>query len=238
MVPIPTARSMFRPCIDLHNGQVKQIVGGTLTAQDTTLQTNFVAKEDAAYYAGLYRRHGLRGGHIIKLGPGNDAAAKAALQVWPQGMHIGGGITYENALYWLDQGAEKVIVTSWLFPDGHFSLVRLQELSDLVGPHRLVIDLSCRQKGDTWFVVIDRWQTITTLAITEATLHSLGQWCSEFLIHAADIEGLCKGIDQRLVEVLGRWSSKPCVYAGGANSLSDLALVDRLSNGRVDLTYG
>jgi len=244
-------RSLFRPCIDLHQGQVKQIVGGTLSEHDpNNLKTNFVASESPAYYAALYKEHDLEGGHVIKLGPGNDEAAKAALKVWPAktfdldsneirgGLQIGGGITVSNAKEWLDSGASKVIVTSYLFPDAKFSLDRLKAISEKVRPERLVVDLSCRRRENGWFVAMNKWQDITDTEVCKKTLDDISEYCSEFLIHAADVEGLCQGIDEELIEKLGEWVKIPTTYAGGAKSISDLQLVDRLSNGRVDLTYG
>ncbi len=230
--------TLFRPCIDLHHGQVKQIVGGSLTDSGQGLRTNFVASEPPAFFAARYRADRLDGGHVIKLGPGNDDAARLALAAWPDGLHLGGGIDAGNARAWIDAGAGKVIVTSWLFPSGRFSPERLAALVAAVGRERLVIDLSCRRRGGAWFVAIDRWQTVTEVAIDAATLAQFAAHCSEFLIHAADVEGLCRGIDEELVAALGRWSPIPCTYAGGGKSLDDLALVARLSGGRVDLTYG
>jgi phosphoribosylformimino-5-aminoimidazole carboxamide ribotide isomerase len=98
----------FRPCIDLHSGQVKQIVGGTLSDRDSDLKTNYVSKLPASHYAKLYRKHELRGGHVVMLGPGNDEAAKEALRTWPGGLQVAGGINDKNAQYWIDQGADKV----------------------------------------------------------------------------------------------------------------------------------
>lgn len=228
--------SVFRPCIDLHNGQVKQIVGGTLDTAD--LKTNFVSVHPPSYYAELYRSHNLRGGHVIKLGPGNDEAALAALQAWPDALHLGGGITDENALQWLDAGAEKVIVTSYLFPKATFDLERLRRLAEKVEKRRLVVDVSCRRRNSEWVVAMNRWQDLTTMVVNEESLALLADYSSEFLIHAADVEGLCQGIDEQLVEKLGEWSKIPATYAGGARSIDDLRLVDKLSKGRVDLTYG
>ncbi|KAJ1652234.1 Enzyme that catalyzes the fourth step in the histidine pathway [Dispira simplex] len=231
--------SLFRPCIDLHQGQVKQIVGGSL--QDLApqaLQTNFVSSQPASYYAKLYQTHQLTGAHLIKLGPGNDDAAQAALQAWPNGLQVGGGITLTNASDWLALGAAKVIVTSWLFPDARFSLERLRQLSQTIGRDRLVVDLSCRRQGQTWYVAMNKWQTITDTEINQDTLKLFAQYASEFLIHAADVEGLCQGIDRELVACLGRWVTIPTTYAGGARDLDDLALVDELSQGMVDLTFG
>ncbi|KAJ1720303.1 Enzyme that catalyzes the fourth step in the histidine pathway [Coemansia erecta] len=240
-------RSLFRPCIDLHNGQVKQIVGGTLHDDDDSsegapaagrLQTNYVSPHPSSYYAQLYRDRGLEGGHVIMLGPNNREAAQLALATWPGGMQVGGGITAENAAEWLALGAAKVIVTSWLFPDAQFSEERLKRLCSLVGRDRLVVDLSCRRRDGCWVVAMDRWQTLTDMAVDEGCLRRLAKYCSEFLVHAADVEGLCRGIDGELVERLAEWSPVPVTYAGGAASLDDLRLVDRLSGGRVHLTIG
>ncbi|HAT10577.1 MAG TPA: phosphoribosylformimino-5-aminoimidazole carboxamide ribotide isomerase [Planctomycetes bacterium] len=229
--------SLFRPCIDLHAGVVKQIVGGTLRDDGTAPRENFVASQPPEHFAALYRRDGLRGGHVIKLGPGNEAAARAALAAWPDGLHIGGGIDAANAKDWIAAGAEKVIVTSWLFPDARFAPERLQALTAAVGRERLVIDLSCRRKAGGWMVAIDRWQRVTGFAVDEANLTRMASACSELLIHAADVEGLCNGIDEELVERLGRWSPIPVTYAGGARSVADLALVERLAP-RLDVTIG
>jgi phosphoribosylformimino-5-aminoimidazole carboxamide ribotide isomerase len=228
----------FRPCIDLHEGQVKQIVGGSLSDDRALLRTNFVSEHQADYFSGIYRADQLPGGHIIKLGPGNDAAATAALAAWPGGLQIGGGIDDTQAPRWLDAGADKVIITSWLFPGGAFAPDRLASLAAKIGPRRLVVDLSCRRQDGKWLVAMDRWQTMTAFVIDQANLALLSQHCSEFLIHAADVEGLCAGIDEELVAALGQWSPLPCTYAGGAKSIADLTLVERLSNGRVDLTFG
>lgn len=234
--------TLFRPCIDLHDGKVKQIVGGSLTDSGTGLRTNFVAGHGADHFAALYRADGLTGGHLIKLGPGNDAAAQAALTAWPGGLQVGGGIQLENAPAWLAAGAAKVIVTSWLFPSGLFAAERLAALSARVGREQLVVDLSCRRivNGSEagWYVAINRWQTLTTLPLSAAVLADLARSCSEFLIHAADVEGLSQGIDEELVAHLGDWSPIPCTYAGGAQNLSDLDRVHRLSQGRIDLTIG
>jgi phosphoribosylformimino-5-aminoimidazole carboxamide ribotide isomerase len=230
--------TLFKPCIDLHDGHVKQIVGGSLTDAGEQLRTNFVADKPAAYYAELYKNDNLRGGHVIKLGPGNDQAAQQALAAYPNHLHIGGGITLDNARFWLNAGAEKIIVTTWLFPEGKFAPERLQALVTAVGKERIVVDVSCRRRADGWLVAINKWQTITEFALSEAALHQLAASCSEFLIHAADVEGLCNGIDEQLVTALGQWSPIPCVYAGGGRTIHDLMLVDRLSKGRVDLTFG
>ncbi|KAI7862082.1 phosphoribosylformimino-5-aminoimidazole carboxamide ribotide isomerase [Spinellus fusiger] len=202
----------FNGCIDLHYGQVKQIVGGTLKDDAPEgLCTNFVSLEPPAYYAELYRKHKVTRCHVIKLGPENDEAAKEALEAWPMGLQVGGGINVDNAQAWLDAGASKVIVTSDLFPGGRFDEQRLKDLSQRIGKERLVL--------------------ITSLDL-------LSHYCSEFLIHAADVEGLCRGIDKALVKKLGEWVTLPTTYAGGGSTLEDLALVHSLSNGKVDLTFG
>jgi phosphoribosylformimino-5-aminoimidazole carboxamide ribotide isomerase len=229
---------MFRPCIDLHEGQVKQIVGGTLGGDPAQLRTNFVSERPAAWYADLYRRDALGGGHVIMLGSGNEAAARAALQAYPGGLQIGGGIHLENAPAWLEAGASHVIVTSWVFRDGRLDAERLAALVQAVGKKRLVLDLSCRRRGLDYYVVTDRWQKFTELTLSRDHLAVLARSCDEFLIHAADVEGLCQGIDGELVESLARWATIPTTYAGGAKSLSDLEEVSRRSSGRVDLTIG
>lgn len=231
--------TLFRPCIDLHRGAVKQIVGSSLRDDGSAPQTNFTSERPAAYFADLYRQDGLTGGHLIQLGPGNEAAAAQALSAYPNGLQIGGGIKLENAAAWLHAGASHVIVTSWFFDrDGHFSPERLAELVAEVGRERLVIDLSCRAKAGGWVVAMDRWQKETDLWLQAETLDQLSSACAEFLIHAADVEGKCGGIDAELVAFLGRHSPLPTTYAGGARSLADLELVDALSAGRVDLTVG
>ncbi|MGA3284771.1 MAG: phosphoribosylformimino-5-aminoimidazole carboxamide ribotide isomerase [Verrucomicrobiota bacterium] len=228
---------MFRPCIDLHEGKVKQIVGGTLGEADRP-RANFVSDHSAAWFAELYRRDGLAGGHVIMLGPGNETEARAALAAFPGGLQIGGGINSENARNWLDAGASHVIVTSWVFREGRVVWERLGGLVKTVGKSRLVLDLSCRRRAEDYFVVTDRWQKFTELPISQDTFQKLAGSCAEFLVHAVDVEGLCRGIDRELVERLGEWTTLPTTYAGGANSLSDLEEVTRLGRGKVDLTIG
>ena len=252
---------MFRPCIDLHEGKVKQIVGGTLG--DVGLRTNFISEKSAAWFAELYRRDDLRGGHVIMLGAGNETEARAALKTFPGGLQIGGGINSENARGWLDAGASHVIVTSWVFREGRVDWARLDELVKIIGKEKLVLDLSCRKKvqspkpkaqsqptprpdfghgtldfGHSYFVVTDRWQKFTELVVNAETLKKFSSYCDEFLIHAVDVEGLCRGIDGELVAKLGAWSPIPMTYAGGANSLADLEAVTKLGQGKVGLTIG
>ncbi|KAI4243744.1 MAG: hypothetical protein L6R40_003357 [Gallowayella cf. fulva] len=230
----------FRPCIDLHSGQVKQIVGGTLSEACSELKVNHVSKLPASHFGALYREHGLHGAHVIMLGPGNEAAAQEALAAWPGKLQLGGGITAGNARLWIERGAEKVIVTSYLFPEARFSLDRLNAvlatLDNDVG--KLVIDLSCRRLGGRWIVAMNKWQTMTDMEVTQESIRLLEPFCSEFLIHAADNEGLQSGIDEELVIKLGEWCTKPVTYAGGARHREDLELVKKLSGGKVDLTIG
>ncbi len=229
---------MFRPCIDLHEGRVKQIIGGTLESEPGRLRTNFVSDRPAAWYAGLYRRDGLKGGHVILLGPGNEAQARSALAAYPGGLQLGGGVNLANAPTWLEAGASHVIVTSWVFREGRVDWERLRQLVTAIGKERLILDLSCRKRGADYFVVTDRWQKFTGLALRRETLTEFAAFCAEFLIHAVDVEGLCHGIDRELVEKLGQWSSIPTTYAGGARSLADLEEVTQLGQGKIDLTIG
>jgi phosphoribosylformimino-5-aminoimidazole carboxamide ribotide isomerase len=229
----------FRPCIDLHDGKVKQIVGSTLNdAHPEHLQTNFTATHSASWFAELYRRDNLTGGHIIKLGPGNEAAALDALTAWPDGMQIGGGVTPENGGYWLDHGASHVIVTSYVFRDGMVDEDRLQGLVRAIGKERLVLDLSCRRQGDRYYIVTDRWQCFTQVVISEQVLAHFSQSCAEFLVHAADVEGQCQGVEQELIVKLADWSPIPVTYAGGVRNLADLELIRNLGQGRLDATVG
>ena len=229
---------MFRPCIDLHEGKVKQIVGGTLGGEQRRLQTNFVSSRSAAWYASLYKQDKLKGGHVIMLGPGNEGEARAALAAYPGGLQIGGGINLDNAQGWLDSGASHVIVTSWVFRGGRVDWTRLTELAKTTGKARLVLDLSCRRRGADYLVVTDGWQKFTELSLGPEVLQNFARFCVEFLIHAVDVEGLCRGIDHELVEKLGHWTSIPTTYAGGANSLVDLEEVTHLGQGKIDLTIG
>jgi phosphoribosylformimino-5-aminoimidazole carboxamide ribotide isomerase len=229
----------FRPCIDLHDGKVKQIVGSTLSAESPdALRTNYISELSSAYYARMYKHDSLYGGHVIMLGPGNENAAREAFQAFPQGLQAGGGITPENAVYWLDQGAAAVIITSYVFKEGQILTERLQEMQALVGRDKLVIDLSCRKRGDTYYVVTDRWQKFTTTAISPETLEYFSQFCFEFLIHAADVEGKCQGIADDLVGDLAAWAPIPTTYAGGVRDLNDLLRIKDLGKNRIDATVG
>lgn len=226
----------FRPCIDLRNGKVVQIVGSTLDAPNTV--TNFESEEGAAFFADLYRQDGLSGGHVIQLGPGNEAAALAALAAYPGGLQIGGGITPDNAESFLDAGASHVIVTSFVFREGRLDENALAKMVGAVGRERLVLDLSCRMREERYYVVADRWQTFTDLTVDAMTLNDLAGQCAEFLVHGVDVEGKRLGIQAPLVELLGEASPIPVTYAGGARSLADFDEVNTVGGGRVDLTIG
>jgi phosphoribosylformimino-5-aminoimidazole carboxamide ribotide isomerase len=229
----------FRPCIDLHEGRVKQIVGSTLADDDgKTLRTNFSSPYPPSHYANMYRRDHLRGGHIIMLGSGNEIAATEALETWPGGMQLGGSINADNAALWLDRGASHVIVTSHVFHDGLLDRDRLLRLNRLVGKERLVLDLSCRWRNDGYYVVTDRWQKFTDLRISAAVLAKLAVYCDEFLIHAVDVEGKCMGIDTRLLELLAATVPVPTTYAGGVSSSADLEQIRSAGKGRIDVTVG
>ena len=229
---------MFRPCIDLRDGKVVQMVGGTLSDNPATARTNFISEKPASWFAELYRRDRLAGGHVIMLGPGNETEARAALAAFPGGLQVGGGINAENARGWLEAGASHVIVTSWVFREGRVDWARLEQLVGAVGQARLVLDLSCRKRDGNYFAVTDRWQKFTELELNAEILRRLSGHCAEFLIHAVDVEGLCRGIDSELVKLLGSWTPIPTTYAGGANSLGDLETVTRLGRGKIDLTIG
>jgi len=218
---------------------VKQIVGGSLRDNGAAPTENFVSDRPSAWFAQMFRADDLRGGHVIKLGPGNDTAAREALAAWPGGLQIGGGIDATNAAAWLDAGASHVIVTSALFDaQGRFQPDALAALVKAVGREQLVIDLSCRRRAGGWSVAMNRWQTLTEMPVDHATLDRLAASCAEFLIHAADVEGLCRGIDADLVTLLGTWGKLPLTYAGGAASMADLQLLEQAGHGRVDVTVG
>jgi phosphoribosylformimino-5-aminoimidazole carboxamide ribotide isomerase len=229
----------IRPCIDQHDGLVKQIVGSTLK-DDTPLsvQTNFVATKPPAWFAALYKDDNLTGGHIIKLGPGNDDAAIDALSAWPKGMQLGGGVTAENGAYWLEKGASHVIVTSYVFKDGVINMERLKRLVDAVGKENIVLDLSCRKKDGDYYIVTDRWQKFTSVKVEKSVIDDLSGYCDEFLIHAADVEGKCNGIEEELIRLLGSWVNIPTTYAGGVHTFADLTLLKDLGCGRLDVTVG
>jgi len=227
----------FRPCIDLHNGKVKQIVGGSLV-DGAEPETNFVSEKPPAWFAELYKNAGLTGGHVIKLGSGNDAAAREALAAWPNGLQVGGGITADNAAQWLDAGAAQVIVTSTIFQNGRIDPERLERLVSNIGKERLVLDLSCRKKAGQYHVATDRWQTFTETVVDAESLARLADSCCEFLVHGVDVEGKQQGMDEELIELLAKHSPIPCTYAGGVRSFEDLEKLNMVGKGEIDVTIG
>ena len=235
----------FRPCIDIHNGKVKQIVGGSLLDAGDRARENYVSEKGAAEYASLYRKDGLPGGHVILLNPpaseyyeATKQQALAALHAYPGGLQAGGGITDANAGEYLEAGASHVIVTSYVFKSGTFYRDNLERLLSAVGKEHIVLDLSCRKKGDGYYVVTDRWQEFTDMRLTEEVLTELSSCCDEFLIHGVDVEGRRSGMEEELVHMLGAWSGIPVTYAGGISSLEDLDKFRRLSGGNIDFTIG
>ena len=235
----------FRPCIDIHNGKVKQIVGSSLRDAGDQAEENFVSEMGAADYARIYRKDGLSGGHVILLNPVSSgyygqtrAQALEALAAWPGGLMLGGGVREDNAEEFLQAGASHVIVTSYVFRDGEICEENLGKLQRAVGKERLVLDLSCRKKGGEYRIVTDRWQKFTDVPVTEETLSQLAEECDEFLIHAVDAEGRAEGVETKLLEILGRFGRIPVTYAGGVGSFSDLELIRSLGRNRVDVTIG
>lgn len=235
----------FRPCIDIHNGKVKQIVGSSITDHKDQAKENFVSEHDSRYYAGLYKKDGLTGGHVILLNDKNSPyyretleQAVMALQEYPGGLQVGGGISAENALFFLDHGASHVIVTSHVFSGGRINYENLKQISALVGPEHLVLDLSCAKKGDDYFIVTDRWQKFTEESIDFMLLEKLSAYCSEFLVHGVDVEGKVSGIEKELAALLGEWDGIPVTYAGGISSLEDIRELKVLGKQRLDYTIG
>lgn len=235
----------FRPCIDIHNGKVKQIVGGTLKDEGNQARENFISEQDAAFYARLYQKGGIKGGHMILLNPvgseyyeATKQQAMEALEAYPEGLQVGGGITAENAKEFLLAGASHVIVTSYVFRDGRISYENLHKIKQAVGKEHLVLDLSCRKKDGTYYIVTDRWQKFTDEVIREELLDELAGFCDEFLIHAVDVEGKASGIETELAEFLGNWGKIPITYAGGVGSFSDLEQLKRLGKNKLNVTIG
>lgn len=235
----------FRPCIDIHNGKVKQIVGGSLRDAGDEAGENYVARQDAAFFANLYQKAGLKGGHVILLnGVGSDyyestrRQALGALAAYPGGLQVGGGITPANGEEYLRAGASHVIVTSYVFRDGAIHYEGLREMARAVGRDRLVLDLSCRRVGEDYVIVTDRWQKMTREKVTARLLDELSEYCDEFLIHAVDVEGKREGIERRLAGMLGEWNGIPVTYAGGVHDMEDLRLLRELGRNRLNVTIG
>lgn len=235
----------FRPCIDIHNGSVKQIVGGSLMDEADSAKENFVSELKADFYADMYKNSNISGGHIILLNPASSPyyeadieQARLALLTYPGGLQIGGGINPDNAKDFLDMGASHVIVTSYVFKDGEINFDNLKKMRDAVGKDKLVLDLSCRKKGDTYYIVTDRWQKFTNVPVSEETLDLLMEYCDEYLIHAVDVEGKASGIEEELATMLGAWGKIPMTYAGGVGSFSDLSKLKELGKDKLDVTVG
>lgn len=235
----------FRPCIDIHNGNVKQIVGGSLSDKNNYAVDNFVSEYDGAYYGKLYKSYGLTGGHIIILNPvGSEfynadlEQAYSALSAFEGGLQIGGGINDENATHFLDKGASHVIVTSFVFKNGVVNFDNLNRLVKSVGKNRLVLDLSCRKRDGKYYVVTDRWQKFTDIKMNSQTLEMFSEYCDEFLIHAVDTEGKAKGIEPQIAKIMGEYSTIPSTYAGGISSFEDLDTLKELGRGKIDFTIG
>ena len=235
----------FRPCIDIHNGKVKQIVGGSLLDQGDYAKDNYVSEKNGDYYANLYKEAGLSGGHIILLNKADSQyyekdvrQACLVLNAYPGGLQIGGGMTDRNARFFLEQGASHIIVTSFVFRDGRIDYENLEKIAAVTGKEHLVLDLSCRKKGDAYYIVTDRWQKFTDVQLTPAVLDELSSYCDEFLIHAVDVEGKSSGIETQIASMLGTWDGIPVTYAGGVGSFEDLHLLKSLGRDKVDVTIG
>lgn len=235
----------FRPCIDIHNGKVKQIVGGSLRDAGNRAEENFVAQQDAAYFAGLYRNAGLKGGHIILLNAQDSdyyeasrQQALSALKVYPGGLQVGGGITPDNAGEYLQAGASHVIVTSYVFRNGRIHYDRLRKMTEAVGKEHLVLDVSCRRTEEGYRVVTDRWQKMTEEKMDPGLLDRLSDHCDEFLVHAVDVEGKAGGIEQELAAMLGQWGKKPVTYAGGVHCYDDLIQLREYGKNCLNVTIG
>lgn len=235
----------FRPCIDIHNGKVKQIVGSSLRDAGDQAEENFVAEQDGAFFARLYKNAGICGGHIILLNPEQSEyygatreQALLALHEYPGGLQIGGGIHAGNAAFFIKEGASHVIVTSYVFKDGRISFENLNRLVSAVGKEHLVLDLSCRFKEDGYYIVTDRWQKFTEEKVTTELLDRLAEYCDEFLVHAVDVEGKASGIEEELAGLLGRWNRIPVTYAGGVRNFEDLRKIRELGHGHLNVTIG
>lgn len=235
----------FRPCIDIHNGKVKQIVGSSINDNGDNAVENFVSGKDSVYYAKMYKNDGLTGGHIIQLNSADSEyyqdtrnQAVMALEAYSGGMQAGGGINAENAGYFLDKGASHVIVTSYVFSNGEINYDNLRKISRAAGKENLVLDLSCRKKDGDYYIVTDRWQRFSNVTVDEKILNELSSYCDEFLIHAVDVEGKASGIEEELVLKLGKWDCIPITYAGGISGYNDILKLKEYGNGRIDFTIG
>lgn len=235
----------FRPCIDIHNGQVKQIVGGSLCDAGDRAEENFVSTQDASFYAKLYKDAGIKGGHVILLNSVDSPYYEAtreqaflALKEYPFGLQIGGGVCPENAAEYLDAGASHVIVTSYVFKNGQISWGNLEKMVRSAGKERLVLDLSCRKKDGQYFIVTDRWQKFTEVPMTLENMRQLGSYCDEFLVHAVDVEGKASGIETELASLLASYEEKTITYAGGVGGMEDIELLRKYGKNRLHVTVG
>lgn len=235
----------FRPCIDIHNGKVKQIVGSSLSDENNHAVENFVSDREAKDFANLYKENQLTGGHIILLNPSTSEYYEAtknqailALKEFPNGLQIGGGIHNQNAKGYIDAGASHVIVTSYVFQNGVINYDHLEQLKVAIGKKHIVLDLSCKKIGEEYVVMTDRWQKRTAEVLCQEVFDQLSDYCDEFLIHAVDVEGKAAGIDDDLVRLLGEVQSLPITYAGGVRNISDLEKIYELGKGRIHVTIG
>lgn len=228
----------LRPCIDIHSGRVKQIVGGSLSDKGEGLIENFISDKLPSYYAEMFKKDNLVGGHVIMLGPGNTEAAFEALKAYPNGLQVGGGINPDNAKDYLENGASHIIVTSYVFKDGEINWDNLNKIVGVIGKEKLVLDLSCRKKDGKYYVVTDRWQKYTNFELNKDNIAKLESYCDEFLVHAVDVEGKCRGIQEDLVEVLGNWVTIPTTYAGGVHCFDDIEKIQKLGQNKIDVTIG
>lgn len=235
----------FRPCIDIHNGSVKQIVGSSLLDERNQAKENFVATQDAAYFAKLYQSKNLKGGHVILLNKAGSSffektkeQALSALAAYPEGLQIGGGVTDENAMEYIHAGASHVIVTSFVFSNGKIHYENLEKLVQAVGREHIVLDLSCKKYEDGYYVMTDRWQNKTDTKLTVEVMKELSVYCDEFLVHAVDVEGKSQGIEEDLVKMLGEFMDRPVTYAGGIHNFDDLYKLRELGKNHVNATIG
>lgn len=228
----------FRPCIDLHDGKVKQIVGSSLNQPNMNVIENFISEHDATHFAKMFAKDQLVGGHVIMLGSGNEEAAISALNAYPGGLQVGGGVRIDNAKKYIDAGASHIIVTSYIFHDGKLDMDRLKALVETVGREHIVIDLSCKKKDDKWFVVTDKWTKFSNFELNAQSIHIIEQYCDELLIHAVDVEGKRNGMQEDLVQDLTKWTTIPTTYAGGVRSMEDLKKFEILTDGKLHVTIG
>lgn len=234
----------FRPCIDIHDGKVKQIVGGSLSDTYGAAE-NFVSNQDSKFYADFYRKYGIKGGHVIMLNksgtPEYELTKEAAIEAvseYRNSLQVGGGITADNAAEFIEAGASQVIVTSYVFSNGTINYDNLDKLVEGVGSKHLVLDLSVRMKDGEYYIVTDRWQKFTDVVLSVKLLKELEKYASEYLIHAVDVEGKAKGPDEKLISILAKYDGIPITYAGGISSYDDIERIKNGTGGNVNITIG